>query len=862
MPRHNRVKETERAIMIALGITGRITRLTVALHSLVLILASSSAFAQSEFEPGLRFVEDTVLKGLPISTAIAFAPSNKVYLALKTGSVRVVDNGTLLTAPFIDLSGIVNKATDRGLLGIAVDPQFPTKPFIYLSYVYDPPGMTPDSADPRVIRVVRYRADPAKGYNVADATSEEVLVGRASIPENIAPPVPLNDPNIPERASCMTGLTMDGEPIEDCVACDALSHTAGTLIFGANRELYVSFGDGADYNGPTRVAFRAQSLDSLSGRILRINPDTGDGLPGNPYYDAALPRANRSRLWAYGFRNPFRITRNPVNGEIYAGDVGTSYFEEINAGKGANFGWPCYEGGFSVRAVLEGVPDTSLRQVGYRVHPRTVDLCNEMYSLGQSAVAKPVFTYRHPYDATGKDLGSSITGLAFYQGRGYSAEFDGALFFADYAQRFIKYLTFDADRNPTVHNFAKETGSKLGAVQLTIGPDSNLYAVYIDLTTRTSEVRRFRYVGQANSAPVVRAEAAPLSGDIPLTVQFKADQSYDLDGQQLSFEWDFGDGATSTSPNPSHTYTTVGSFAARVTVSERDNAASSSSTSFTVRTGVKPPVVELLAPVSALRYRIGEPVAFDGRLQQSVLPAVQFSWSILQKHNQHEHLVGEVAGLRGSFIPTEHTDDTSYELCFSATMGEGLSDQKCRPVLPLTTTYTLASFPPGATMTYVDDEVEGVAPYLVNPIVGSRQTVTAAALHLGRSFWRWSDGLAARSRSFVTVEKPTTLTALYVNKPPNALVRFRVSRARGGVNVSLDGTSSTDPEGETISYRWVFSDRSTSRRSTVRRFVRTGRTLSARLVVRDNLGAEGVRAVRVVVTKKGTLQVRGAFLRR
>jgi glucose/arabinose dehydrogenase len=848
--------------MIARSIEKRIMSLLCGLLSLMHTFAASSAIAQSEFEPGLRFVEDSVLKGLPISTAIAFAPNNKVYLAQKTGSVRVVDNGTLLTAPFIDLSGIVNKSTDRGLLGLAVDPQFPTKPFIYLSYVYDPPGVTPDSAEPRVIRVVRYRADSTQNYNVADATSEEVLVGRASNPENMAPPVPLNDPNIPERASCMTGRTMDGEPIEDCVPCDALSHTAGTLIFGTNRELYVSFGDGADYNGPTRVAFRAQNLDSLSGRVLRINPDSGDGLPGNPYYDADRPRANRSRVWAYGFRNPFRITRNPVNGEIYVGDVGTSYFEEINAGKGANFGWPCYEGGFSVRATVEGAPDTSLRQVGYRVHPRTVDFCNQLYAQGQSVVTKPAFAYRHPYDATGKDLGASITGLAFYQGRGYSTEFDGALFFADYAQRFIKYLTFDADGNPTVHNFAKETGSKLGAVQLTIGPDSNLYAVYIDLTTRTSEVRRFRYVGQANSPPVVRADVTPLSGDIPLTVQCSADRSYDLDGQELAFMWDFGDGTTSTLPNPSHTYTSVGSFAARVTVSEAGNPASSASTSFILRTGVKPPVVEIVAPDTALRYRIGEPVAFEGLLQQSVLPSVQFNWSILQKHNQHEHLVAEVAGSRGSFVPTEHTDDTSYELCFSATMGEGLSDQKCRPVLPLTTTYTLASFPPGATMTYVDDEVEGVAPYLVNPIVGSRQTVNAAALHRGRSFWRWSDGLTDRSRSFVAVERSTTLTALYVNLPPHPLVQFRLSRARAGVNVTLNGIKSSDPEGESLTYRWVFSDRSSSRRVAVKRFVRTGRTLTARLTVRDSLGAEGARTVRVVVTRRGTLQVRGASLLR
>jgi len=239
--------------------------------------------ADSLFAPGERFREDVVVEGIPIPTAIAFAPDSRIFLALKEGVVRVVVNGTLLAPPFLDISSLVNKSTDRGLLGITVDPGFPRKPYIYLSYVYDPPGVTPDVREPRLVRVVRYTADREANYNVAVPNSEEVLIGRASVAGNMAAPVIAGEPNSPEKASCMTGLTMAGSPIEDCIPADALSHTAGTLIFGPDNALYASFGDAANYDFPSTLAFRAQDLDSMAGRIVRVDPATGNGLPGNPY---------------------------------------------------------------------------------------------------------------------------------------------------------------------------------------------------------------------------------------------------------------------------------------------------------------------------------------------------------------------------------------------------------------------------------------------------------------------------------------------------------------------------------------------------------------------------------------------------
>lgn len=803
------------------------------------VVGADLAFAQSQFAAGEDFIEETVLRDLPISTAIAFASKDRAYLALKIGIVRVVKNGALQPTPFMDISSIVNKVTDRGLLGLAVDPQFPQKPYLYLSYVYDPPGAAPDSADPRVIQIARVTADASKDYDVALPGSLTVLVGKQSVLENMAPPTPVDDPNIPERASCMTGLTMDGTPIEDCIPNDYPSHSAGTLLFGPGRTLYASLGDGADYTKPNRVGLRTQNLDSMSGRVLRIDVDTGAGLPDNPWFDPAKPSSNRSRTWMYGFRNPFRITRNPGSERIYVGDVGTSYYEEINEGKGANFGWPCYEGGFLDRSQQEGPATSSIQQVGYKAAPRTVEFCNALYAQGQGAVRKALFNYRHPYDATGKDLGASVTGLAFYTGTSYPERHRGALFFADYAQRFIRYLTFDQNGVPTAHDFATEVGSNLGAVELLIGPDENLHAVYIDLKTRTSQVRRFRAKSAGNTPPIVEATVDPLKGNAPLLVNVSASRSVDPDGQPLSFEWDYGDGQKGSVADDTHRYERPGVYTVVVTVTETTAPFLKGSESFVVRVGVSAPIAVIDSPTPGTLYEVGKTIQFSGHAEGISGSNVSFLWSVLQIHNEHTHLVTEIEGASGSFIPTEHTDSTSHELCLFVSAGEGLTDTECVRLLGRVSEYTFDSQPKGAPIVYLDEEKEVSAPYLARPIVGSRQTITASRVFAGRSFVGWKDGLVSPSRSFVTGLAPMTFTALYRNLPPKSVLSRLATtstssnRAR---DVILDASASSDPEGEPLRYEWRFSDGGRLRGATVKkRFKRDGR-YNVRLTVRDPLG--------------------------
>jgi glucose/arabinose dehydrogenase len=829
-------------------------RVASALVAAAYLFFSSPAFGQSQFAPGEDFIEEVILRDLPISTALAFANPDRAYLALKVGIVRVVDRGILLPTPFIDLQAIVNKTTDRGLLGIAVDPSFPQKPFIYLSYVYDPPGATMDSGDPRVIQIARITADASKDYTVALPGSLEVIVGKKSTLENMAAAVPLGDPNIPERASCMTGLNMDGVPIEDCIACDATSHTAGTLFFGPDRVLFASLGDGADYSGPNRVGLRTQNLDSLSGRVLRINPDTGEGLLDNPWFNPAKPGSNRSRTWSYGFRNPFRITLKPQSSDVYIGDVGTSYYEEINNGKGINFGWPCYEGGFLERSQLEGEATASIKQVGYKAHPRTIDFCNLMYAQGADIVRKPLYNYRHPYDATGKDLGASITGLAFYEGSVYPESYRSALFFADYAQKFIKYLTFDANGKPTAHNFATEVGSNLGAVELFSGPDKNIYAVYLDLKTRTSQVRRFKSLAGGNSEPVVRASVSPTSGAVPLVINASASKSFDPDGQPITFLWDFGDGTTAIDADAVHVYPKAGTYQVTLAVAEKTGPYATSRESFTVRAGQKAPLARIIEPKDGAKFGIGTPIKFSGSATTDSPDKLVLTWSILQIHNEHTHLVSEVEGADGSFTPHEHADNTAYELCLNASIGEGLNDQTCVRLPPQTTPYVFQSNPSGAVITYLDEELDAATPYIAHPIVGSEQSIRAPLLFAGRTFTGWENGGTNPVRSFVTGTTAKQLTALYTNRAPKVVVAQGAAKnAKKRRSIILDASVSSDPEGEALKYDWKFSDGKRFNAATISRTFKKDGRYRVTLTVKDALGGETVTRRTISVSlKKGT----------
>jgi glucose/arabinose dehydrogenase len=309
--------------------------------------------------------------GLNRPTTFDWLPDGSTMLvAEKAGLVQVVVNGVVRATPLIDLSSIVNDTGDRGLLGLAVHPGYGEgNPYVYVAYTYDPPetaGFTgnagPDGNGNRPARVEKLTLDPST-LMVID---REVILGRNSLWEFTS------GPNIDSTGSpgvlpsgIVNGTTITADPamidegyqdnipnlsgvqnqnIRDYLAGDSTSHTIGDLEFGPDGYLYVTVGDGTSYNFQDDRTVRVQDIANLSGKTLRIDPLTGQGVASNPFFDGDLD-SNQSKVFYSGLRNPYRFSFDPVSGLPILGDVGWNTWEEINTGApGSNFGWPYYEG--------------------------------------------------------------------------------------------------------------------------------------------------------------------------------------------------------------------------------------------------------------------------------------------------------------------------------------------------------------------------------------------------------------------------------------------------------------------------------------------------------------------------------------
>jgi glucose/arabinose dehydrogenase len=408
----------------------------------------------NDSDTGGTFILETVASGLNNPTAFDWTPDGeKLFIAQKNGVVRLSENGSLAETPFIDISVQVNNTRDRGLLGLAVHPDFPNQPYIYLGFTYDPPevfensGLAgPDGNGNRPSRVIRVEADPSTNFTTAIPGSEVILLGTNSIWENISRPDgnSTDDLTIPP-----SGITPEGENIQDYLATDSESHSIGAVRFGTDGSLFVSNGDGTSYNAVDPRTVRVQDLDNLSGKMLRIDPLTGQGLSDNPFYDGD-PNSNRSKVYSYGLRNPFRFTIDPNTNEPFIGDVGWTEWEEINTGRGANFGWPYFEGGNG----------TSIRRDGYEDLPEA----QEFYNSGASATPS---LYARSHD---NDGAVAIIMGDFYDGETFPDEYDDALFFSDFGDNTVRYLDTDTLE---VNTFQEDI---TGLVQITTGVDDNLYA--------------------------------------------------------------------------------------------------------------------------------------------------------------------------------------------------------------------------------------------------------------------------------------------------------------------------------------------------------------------------------------------------
>lgn len=230
-----------------------------------------------------RFTDTVVVDELDAATSMAIAPDGRIFVCEQEGRLRLIQDGKLLSAPFLTLT--TDPSGERGLLGVALDPDFPRQPYVYVYYT----ATTPQVHN----RVSRFTASG----NLAVPGSERVL--------------------------------LELEPL------GANNHNGGALHFGPGGKLFVAVGEN------TRSE-RAQSLTSLLGKMLRLEKD-GTIPTDNPFYTRTT--GSYRAIWAIGLRNPFSFAVQPGTGRLFINDVGASRWEELNEGvPGANYGWPDTEG--------------------------------------------------------------------------------------------------------------------------------------------------------------------------------------------------------------------------------------------------------------------------------------------------------------------------------------------------------------------------------------------------------------------------------------------------------------------------------------------------------------------------------------
>ena len=572
---------------------------------------------QGILPPG--FSDELVTKDIDQAIGFVWDYEGKMYLWEKAGKVKVFDkDGLQLEEPLIDISEEVGNWRDHGLLGFALDPSFEVNGHYYLLYVMDrhhleyfgTPTYHPDSSssyEASIGRLVRFTADPATNFTTTVPGSKKILLGASK---------------------------------DDGILCIHESHGIGALVFGQDGSLFVSAGDGnstpgIDLGTDSLGAFasdaialglmtkeedigvmRSQYLNSYSGKILRIDPETGNGLPTNPWYDSENPASKVSKVWSLGYRNPFKMilipetgSHDPEDGDpgiLVVGDVGGGGYEEITIVDkgGVNAGWPFIEG--------------PIPHWGYWAAPRIPNPmapnplfgngCNQEFfhffdlfkranqqddyqftnpcdrsrnipaDISTYVVQRPVFSYSNAlwnpppraFDFTWDEEGrlTAITledSLATIDGNNFAgaSSIPGAFYtgdaFPEPYNRAYYHMDFSSGWIKAMYfneNFevdsVRDFHSQLWGI-IHIQEHPTDGSLWYLKIGEESEMRKIRYGDK--DAPLLDFTATPLYGSSPLEVRFDASASISPINDSLTFLWNFGDGNSATNAAVTHIYT-------------------------------------------------------------------------------------------------------------------------------------------------------------------------------------------------------------------------------------------------------------------------------------------------------------------
>jgi glucose/arabinose dehydrogenase len=670
--------------------------------TLVVCTLCGAAAAATDLPTGFSEVDIQRPDGAPVwdeAVGVTFSESGRMFVWERGGRVWIVDEEDPVTQPFLSVTEEVLAWRDHGMLGFALHPGFEQNGYVFVYYAVDLHHL--------------YNCDsPADGAPDCNATYDSGVTWAPGDPSNPAymratigrlvryqAIKPLGDADYAQATQIdystrrvLIGETFMSEPKGTGVPLLYDSHGVGALVFSPDGTLLVSAGDGASYNDPdvgsaaetyysagledgvikpkeNVGALRAQLIDSLNGKILRIDPKTGDGIASNPFYDPAEPRAARSRVWARGFRNPFRIALRPDTGshfaedgnpgELLVADVGYNAVEEVSvlSDGGGNFGWPLFEGLETQPEYLAAAEDVAnldapnplfgvsgctaqhfrfpeLLEQDARSPGSFPNPCDSTVQVPASARpalhARPALDYGHwfpssrwsafgaggeslalPLDTAAPD-GSVVTGPQF---RGTAIT--GGIWYRgdDFPEEYRNVYFFGDYGDQWIKYLVLDSSHGLQSVH-DFATDAGGIVGFAAHESRglfyiawTAFVRKISYSPPGGAAPVAVAAASPSFGASPLTVEFSADGSHDPDGGPITYWWDFGDGASSSEANPQHTFvaesTDPQNFIVELTV--RDETDLEASRTVRVFLNNTPPTIAITSPLDGSLYSMSGP---------------------------------------------------------------------------------------------------------------------------------------------------------------------------------------------------------------------------------------------------------------
>ena len=573
----------------------------------------------------------------------------------------------------LDIREEVGGWRDFGLLGFCLHPNFLSNGYVYLLYTVDRHHLlyagTPSYSSSSnqyfaatIGRITRFTARASDGFRSVDPASRKVLLGES---------ITNGFPSLHE------------------------SHGIGTVLFATDGTLMATCGDGASYSSTdvgsagetyytqaisngiiTSVqnvgAYRSQMVGSLNGKLVRLDPETGDGVPANPFFDPAQPRSARSRMWGMGLRNPFRMTLRPNTGShnradgrpgsLYIGDVGYNTWEELNVcvRPGQNFGWPAYEGiniqsGYhnsntqNREAPNPRFPGGGCTEFFYfrdlikQLTTNTANLPpfnNPCFTSQKIPSSIPQFLHSPP-EIDWRHAGTTQSRTWIYGAHGFATNINlnagnspvpgpnfsgnsstGGAWYTNTSHFPTQYHNtyFHGDyAGDWIRNFVFDANdrpvlvrdfasSANGVVALAVEPRTG-HLYYISWA---QFLMRIRYVPSGNQPPVAVAGADKYYGTTPLTVNFSSAGSSDPEGQALTYAWDFGDGGGSTAANPTRTLNAPAGVptARTVTLVVTDTGGARATNRVVISLNNTPPVVNITSPLNGSRYSLSNQTTF------------------------------------------------------------------------------------------------------------------------------------------------------------------------------------------------------------------------------------------------------------